>query len=275
MSKESNESLLEGVEAERKEDRTIDEIEEDEYNESLKEPKEPVRPEDLDESLWDDEKKEIKQDELLEAYKKEQEKSLGLRRKLSEKGNVKPPKDVNEYQLDESLNEILPSDSETTSLIKDKALEAGLTTDQFNNFMTKLMPALNEKGLIAKNEELSEEDQKAEYEAFKNTELEKLGPDGPKVLQALVNWGDGMVNTGAISQDELPVFQRMVTDAESMSLLMKIRSLTGEIGIPVRTAVTEGLPSRGEIDNIIASKAYDEGDAKLHKKVKDYFEATA
>jgi hypothetical protein len=271
------ESLLNGVEAEQ-EEKTIDQIEEEEFNESQKEPEEkeePTKPEGLDDSLWDDESKSVKQDDLLAAYKKEQDKALGLRRKLSEKGSVKPPKDVSEYELDESLNELLPNESETTSLIKDKALEAGLTTDQFSNFMTKLMPALNEKGLINNEAPLSEEESKAQYEEFKSSELEKLGADGPKILQTLANWGDGLVNTGAISQDELPVYQNMITDAPSIALLMKLRSLTGEThSIPVKTAVTDGLPSRAEIDQIIASPEYDNGDAKAHAKVKAYFEAT-
>jgi hypothetical protein len=268
------ESLLDGVEAEQ-EEKTIDQIEEEEYNKPEEEPEEVLKPEGLDDSLWDDENKSIKQDDIIEALNKEKEKALGLRRKLSEKGNVKPPKDVAEYELDESLNEILPSDSETTSLIKEKALDAGLTTDQFNNFMTQLMPALNEQGMIQPQEaELSEEEQTAQYEEFKNAELEKLGADGPQVLQTLANWGDSLVNRGVLSQDELPVFQDLAVNAESMVVLSKLRDLTGEIGIPVKTAVTDGLPSRAEIDNIIASPEYDNGDAKAHAKVKAYFEAT-
>ena len=72
----------------------------------------------------------------------------------------------------------------------------------------------------------------------------------------------------------MPVYENMATDAASMAVLMKIRSLTGESGIPVKTTVTDGLPSRAEIDNMIASEAYQNGDAKVHKQVKEYFETT-
>lgn len=267
------ENLLEGMEA-KKEEKTIDEVEEEEYTKSQEEPETPEKPEGLDDSLWDDEKKSIKQDDLLNAYKKEQEKALGLRRKLSEKGETKPPKDIKEYVLDESLNEILPEDGEVTNLIKEKALEAGLTKDKFGDFMSKLMPALNEKGVISQNKELSEEEAKAEYEQYKEQELAKLGKDGTQIMQSLVNWGDSLINKGILSKDELPVYENMATDAASMAVLMKIRSLTGESGIPVKTTVTDGLPSRAEIDNMIASEAYQNGDAKVHKQVKEYFETT-
>jgi hypothetical protein len=275
----TEESLLNGVEAEQPE-KTIDEIEEEQYNESQEEKKETTedsstveKPDGLDDAFWDEENKSIKQDDLIEAYKKEQEKALGLRRKLSEKGTDKAPKSAEEYMLDESLNELLPSDSPTTSLLKEKALEAGLSKDKFNAFLSSVMPALKENGMIA-DAPLSEEEQKQQFEEFKQAELDKLGKDGPKILQGLANWGAGMVNSGALSKDELPVFESMITDADSMTVLTKIMGMTGQKPIPVKTSVQDGLPSREEIDAIIASKAYDEGNPEAHRKVKEYFEAT-
>jgi hypothetical protein len=271
----TEENLLNGVEAEQ-EERTIDQIEEDNLDESNQEKSPASKPEGLDDSLWDAENNKIKESDLLEAYKKEQEKALGLRRKLSEKGNIKPPKDVSEYTIDESLKDTLPDESPALAIMKDQALKSGLSKEQFNDFVKGLIPELSEKGLLKFDKELSDDEKAAEFEQFKTTELAKLGKEGPQVLQKIANWGNGMVNKGVLSKDELPVFESMVTSAESMVILNKIMgAYTNEPTIPVKTAVANGLPSRSEIDQIIASPEYEKGDAKLHKQVRDYFEATS
>lgn len=265
----TEENLLGNIEAEQ-EEKTVDQIEEE-----ASQPKEILKPEGLDDSLWDAENKKVKESDLLEAYKKEQEKALGLRRKLSEKGNVKPPKSADEYLADESIAEILPNDSEGMKTLREKALEAGLSKDQFNDFVTKLIPALHEKGLIAKPDTTTDEEKQIRFEEYKKAELDKIGKDAPVVLQKLKNWGDGMVNKGILSRDELPVFEALASNAESVVVLNKIMSLTGEPSIPVKTAVVGGLPSRAEVDQLIASKEYEAGNADVHRKVKEYFEAVA
>ena len=270
----SEESLLSGVEAEQ-EEKTIDQVQEEEYNAEQKESEEgPIRPDYISEEFWKDGK--LQEEDLAKAHKAEQDKALGLRRKLSEKGSVKAPKSVEEYSYNEDINEILPSDSPAAAILKEKALESGLSKDQFDSFISKIMPALSEKGMISKPEaEMTDEERDSEFNSFKEAELGKLGKDGPKILQKLANWGEGMVNKGVISPDEKPVFESMITDAPSMVLLTKLMSLTGESSIPVQTAVAGGLPSRAEIDQIIASPEYDAGNADAHKKVKAYFEATS
>ena len=267
-------SLLNGVEAEQ-EEKTIDQVQEDEYNAEQKEAEEgPTRPEYINEEFWKDGK--LQEEDLAKAHKAEQDKALGLRRKLSEKGSVKAPKSVEEYSYDEATNEILPSDSPAATILKEKALESGLSKDQFDSFISKIMPALSENGMLTKAEvDMTDDEKQEQFNTFKDAELSKLGADGPKILQKLANWGDGMVNKGVISPDEKPVFESMITDAPSMVLLTKLMSLTGESSIPVQTAVAGGLPSRAEIDQIIASPEYDAGNADAHKKVKAYFEATS
>jgi hypothetical protein len=266
-------NLLNGVEAEQ-EEKTIDQIEEDNSQAELEAAS--TRPDFVDPEFWDQDTNKVKEEDLFKAFNAEKEKALGLRRKLSEKGSVKPPKTADEYSFNESLNEILPSDSPAIAILKEKAFNAGLSKDQFNDFVSELMPALSEKGLISKGEtEMSDEDKQAEFNQYKEAELAKLGKEGPMILQKLANWGEGMVNKGIISRDEKPVFENMITDAPSMALLTKIMSLTGESSIPVKTAVLDGLPSRLEIDQMVGSEAYANGDAKTHRIVKDYFERTA
>lgn len=271
----SEESLLSGVQAEQ-EEKTIDQVE-SEVSETESEAAEVknTRPDSIDEAFWDAETGSVKQDELIEAYNQEKEKALGLRRKLSEKGG-KPPKDVGEYVYNENLNELLPVDSPTTKILKETALEAGLSKEQFGKFINAVMPALDAEGAISKPEaEKTPEEKQQEFEEYRDAELAKLGKDGPAILQRLANWGSGMVNKGVISEDEKPVFENMITDAASIALLTKIMSLTGESTIPVKTAVQDGLPSRAEIDQLIASPEYENGNADVHRKVKEYFEKTA
>lgn len=270
----SEESLLNGVEAEQ-EEKTIDQVQEEKYNKEQEEAENgPTRPDYIDEAFWKDGK--LQEEDLAKAHKAEQEKALGLRRKLSEKGSVKAPKSVEDYSYSEDINEILPSDSPAAAILKEKALESGLSKDQFDSFISKIMPALSEGGMISKAEvDKTDDEKQEEFNSFKEAELSKLGKDGPKILQKLANWGEGMVNKGVISPDEKPVFESMITDAPSMALLTKIMSLTGELSIPVTTAIADGLPSRAEIDQMIASPEYASGNADVHKKVKDYFEAVS
>jgi hypothetical protein len=269
----SEESLLSGVQAEQ-EEKTIEQGEAEERQTEAEEQK-SARPDSVDEAFWDPETNSIKQDELLDAYNQEKEKALGLRRKLSEKGG-KPPKDVGEYSYNEDLFELLPADSPTTKILKDTALDAGLSKEQFGKFINAVMPALDAEGVIFKPEaEKTPEEKQQEFEEYRDAELAKLGKDGPGILQRLANWGNGMVNKGVISKDEKPVFEAMITDAPSIALLTKIMSLTGESTIPVKTAVADGLPSRAEIDQLIASPEYENGNADVHRKVKEYFEKTA
>ncbi len=264
---ESN--LMAGVEAEQ-EELTVDEQQEQQQQEVA----EVIKPEGLDDSFWDEENKSLKQDDLIKAYQTEQKKALDLRKALSQKGSFKPPKEANEYNYEESLEEVLPEDGEASQMLKQTALESGLTKDQFNSFVSKLIPNLQEKGLLTFNgPELSEEEQEAQDAEYREAEIAKLGKDGQRVLQGVVNWGQGMVNKGVLSKDELPVFQNMATDAQSLVVLNKIASLTGEPSIPVQTAVPDGILSRDEVDEIIRSDAYQNGDASAHRKVKAHFES--
>lgn len=263
-------NLMAGVEAEQ-EELTVDEQQEQQQEQEVAE---IVKPEGLDESFWDEENKSLKQDDLIKAYQTEQKKALDLRKALSQKSSFKPPKEANEYSYSEDLGELLPEDGDASQMLKQTALESGLTKDQFNSFVSKLIPNLQEKGLLTFNgPELTEEEQEAQDAEYREAEIAKLGKDGKRVLQSVVNWGQGMVNKGILSKDELPVFQNMAIDAESLVVLNKIASLTGEPSIPVQTAVPEGILSRDEVDEIIRSEAYQKGDASAHAKVKAHFEA--
>lgn len=266
------ESLMSGVEPENQEiDNESEQVESSNEDEGLKLTNR--RPEELDDKYWDEEKGSVKMDELLNDYKTEQKKALDLRKILSQKGSTKPPKDVAEYQYSEDVLSLIPEGSDTANLLKEVALDSGLSKDQFSSFVSRLIPSLQERGLLKFDEQLTEEQLEAQHNEYKEAELKKLGNDGKRVLQTVVNWGEGMVNSGVLSRDELPVFQDMATSAESLVVLSKIASLTGEPSIPVKTAVIDGLPSQKEIEEIIASDSYKNGDSAAHKKVEHYFKS--
>lgn len=236
-------------------------------------------PEGIDPNFWDAEKKAVKSDELMKAYKdteekfkKEEEKAKGLRKIISEKGSFKAPKDASEYTIeDEAVKAMLPDESIGMKSLRDSAFEAGIPKEAFAKFVAKLMPTLKENGILA--EEKTPEQQAEEDKAYRDSELEKLGKDGPKIRQTVVNFGQGLVNKGVLSKDELPAYNQLVYNAQTMKVLSKIINLTGEHSIPTNTVVSEGLPSKQEIDEIIKSKEYQNGDTKAHKKVADYFKA--
>ena len=271
-------SLAEGLQPEQPE-QTIDDLQQGtnpEQAEGEQEEALTTKPKNLADEFWNEESRQVDQDKLIKAFNEEQKKALGLRQKLSEKGATKPPKTVDEYFIeDEGVKELMPDDSEGLKIIKEKALKAGLSKDQFSNFLTEVMPALKEQGLLVdKGEELSEEEEEEQHQKFIEAEIAKI-PEGQKVLQKVVNWGAGLHNKGILSKDEMPVFENMVTDANSLVVFSKIMTLTGEPSIPVKTAVPDGLPSRQEIDQIIRSEPYQNGDVDAHRKVKQFFEATA
>jgi hypothetical protein len=268
--KETN--LMDGIEAER-EEGSVDDVEQESISEEST-PKAPGRPDGLDNNYWDEESGSIKTDDLLKDFRAEQKKALDLRKIISQKGSVKAPKEISEYTYSEDLNDIIPSDSETANLLKQTALDSGLSKQQFDSFISKIIPSLQEKGILTMGDTpLNEAEQEIQAAEYREAELAKLGKGGKDVLQSIVNWGEGMVNKGILSKDELPVFQNMAIDAPSLVVLNKIMSLTGESSIPVRTAVPNGIASRAEVDEIIKSEAYQNGDTAAHAKVQAHFAA--
>jgi hypothetical protein len=266
--KEQEEALKQDQQPEEEKDSPND-------SEELKEVKEPAtKPEVLSDNYWDEEKGEIKLDNLVKDLETEKKKALDLRKIISQKGSVKPPKEAGEYTVSEDLAELLPEDSEAMTLLREQALEAGLPKEQFATFMEGLLPAMKEQGLLVENEpELSDEEKEEEFNKYRDQELEKLGSDSKKILQRVVNWGDGLLNKGILSKDELPVFQSFANDANSLLVLNKLASLSGEPEIPVQTAIPDGVLSRKEVDELIRSEAYKKGDVETHMKVKKHFEA--
>lgn len=230
------------------------------------------KPEDLDEKYWDVEKNEFKTDELLTDLEKAKKNALDLRKKLSQKGAK--VKDAKEYKLKEAdeILEIVPSDSETMKVLKESAFESGMDNGQFNTFLKKIIPELQEKGILkTKEAELTPEQQEAEFKEFKENEIKKLGENGQNVIQSLSNWGSGLVNKGVLSIEDKTVFDNMGYDADSIRVLMKLRAISGEPSIPIKTNVPNSMKSEDEIKSLMMSDKYKAGDPATVRTVKEWY----
>ena len=213
-----------------------------------------AKPENIPDEFWDTESNSIKSDTLLEAYNQESKKALGLRQKLSEKGSVKPPKETSEYAYDESINDIVGSDSDSLKLLKESALKSGLSKDQFKNLTDNLIPAMSEAGLI--NKTLTKEEEQEEFAQFQKEEIAKLGDGGDKILQNINNWGNSLLSKGTFSEDDLSHFKDMVIESKDIVVFNKLMSLTGEKPIPLDTNNSSPPISRVEIESIMATDEY-------------------
>lgn len=245
---------------------------EEEAKRKEEEEKAKQKPEDLDDKYWDEEKKEYKSEELLNDLKKAQKNALDLRKKLSQKGAK--IKDAKQYKLEEadSILEVIPTESETMKLLKDSAFESGMDNNQFNTFLKKIIPELKEKGILqTKEAELTQEEKDAQFKEYMEGEVKKLGDKGANIVKTLGNWGHSLVNKGVLSPEDLNVFNEMAYDAPSIRVLMKLRALTGEPTIPIKTAVPSGMPSEEEIKSIMLSEKYKSGDPATVKKVNDWY----
>ncbi len=223
------------------------------------------KPEDLPNEFWDPENGTYKADEILKAYKAEQQKALGLRQKLS-KGFQNVPQEMTAYQVDAEDFEI--NDEGELNAFREIAFNNKLTQEQFNGLIRDLHKYTSQLS----DGDNSPEDRQQYAEQMFQQEMSKLGEDAPKIITNLRSWGRSMVQQGVMSEDDYKTFLDMPVTAEQVQILNKLRYASGYIkDIPVNSIGVSSGPSREEIDKILASPEYDRGDPVLVKKVQDYF----
>lgn len=230
------------------------------------------RPEDLPEQFWDSESGTFKGNDLFEEYKKEKDKSLGLRQKLS-KGVPAAPESVESYQINAEnfANEIgyaIPENDPGIDIFKKVAFENGLSSEQFESIYTGYMKeALNNEELQKEiNHEPSEEDQ----QAYISSEMDKLGPDASAVVQGIKNFNQQLLYDGLISKEDFSTAQKMGMSASEVRVMNAYRMKAGDISIPEAPSSIDGSESELEIRNIMSSPEY-ENDPSLQKKVSDFY----
>jgi hypothetical protein len=220
------------------------------------------RPEEFPEEFWDAEKATVDANKLAAAWQQEKKRAEGLRVKLS-KGEFegKAPADVSEYKLElsDELKAIAPDDDRLMAKAREAAKEAGLPKEAFSKMM---LPLIQE--VAALQAELTKPPSQEEIQAAKTAELEKLGPNGAAVVQAVNSYIDSLTTTGKFSQAEAAVIRSMATSAESIKVLNKFRMMTNPSSVPVNLPVTD-TSSREEISNKMAKAAL-AGDEIEYKK---------
>lgn len=216
------------------------------------------RPEGLPEELWDHDTGTFKGNELFKAYQAEAKKALGLRQKLSE-GLPKPPDKVEDYQIDipDEISELVATDDATLDVVRQAAFSTGLSNDQLKSFVNLYLTGLADKGLINAEQGLTEE-QKAQNDAqYLEQEKAKLGPNANQILKGLDTWGHQLKSDGVLSEEDRNALRSMAHSAAEVRVLDKIRSLvSGEPNIPTVTAESSGLPSKEELDAMVADPRY-------------------
>lgn len=231
------------------------------------------RPEDLPEQFWDEEKGVFKADELYDEYKKEKDKSLGLRQKLS-KGQPVPPESPESYQLDaEKMAEAglsIQDDDPGLNIFKQVAFDNGLDQEKFEKIFTEYMEAaLESKEIQEMNQpqDPSEEDQ----QAYIDSEIKKLGDNAQGQIQGIKNWFQQLHYDGVLSRDDLETAQNMGMNAKEIRVLGALRQSAGNLGIPEISTLIDGAPSEQEIQRMISSPEYG-SDPVLQKKVTDFYQ---
>lgn len=221
------------------------------------------KPEGVPDEFWDKEKGVYKADDIYKAYQTEQQKALGLRQKLS-KGFQNAPQDPSGYQIGEELE--IRDEAEVEKL-KTLAHKAGLSQEQFSTLLKEVSESLGEDS----GHDAEEVEMRAQrvYEE----EMKKLGENAPQMINNLKDWGRTLYKQGVYSEDEYKEFLNMPVSATQVMLLSKLRQASGYVmDVPTSSSTpASGDYSREEINKILASKEYDQGDPVLRKKVDEYF----
>lgn len=232
------------------------------------------RPEDLPVEFWDEENGSFKSNELFNEYKKEKDKALGLRQKLS-KGVAPAPESPESYQIDsakmsEFIGAEIQEDDPGLNIFRKVAFENGLDQEKFENiFKGYMKESLNSKEMQAQMQpkEISEEEQ----QAYIDGEMKKLGDNAQGQIQGIKNWNKQLHFDGLLSEEDLETAQNMGMNAREIRVINIYRQAAGNMTIPETSSPIDGAPSEQEIQKIISSPEY-ESDPVLQKKVTDYYQ---
>lgn len=231
------------------------------------------RPEDLPEQFWDEENGVFKANDLFDEYKKEKDKALGLRQKLS-KGQPVAPDSADGYQLDaDKMAEAgmdISNDDPAIKIFREASANAGITQDQFQLLVTEYTKGVQNSEEIQKLNQPqgpSEEDQKA----YLDGEMKKLGDNAQGQIQGIKNWNQQLFYDGVLSKDDFETAQNMGSSAREIRVINAYRQAAGNMTIPETSSPMSGAPSEQEIQKMISSPEY-ESDPVLQKKVTDYYQ---
>lgn len=237
-------------------------------------------PDGLSEDLFDTQTKSLKQDAVLQAFKKKDEELAevtkrmnGLRAKLS--NGVKVPNTAEEYSKDykpdekytkyyseetpEDLKSFVKSELEGVDKL---ALEQHLSIEQAKAVKDAWHRAMENVGLF---DTRNEDDIKAEREQFKAQEKAKLGDGAEEIIKRNVNY---VANAGYLNQEEKDyLIKKVMNDgALGIRIVDKYRkALHGESygqDIPVGNSEMTGLG-----DDYTLAKEYNDPNTSSERRI--------
>ncbi len=222
-----------------------------------------ARPEHVPENFW---KKDDEGDGgtiELEALTKSH-KDLRSRQATKGKAPAKPEDYTFEFTSPvEGMN--IESDDLLVTAFRKVAHDEGMTQEQFNRIAGKYSAALinHMKGKIDAGE-MEQYDQGAE--------MAKLGENGKPLMDGVKGWLKGLVTRGVLSESQ---FSRLVISgdyADGVSGLAVLRSLAGELPIPLGAPLEgEGMPSDEDLYARVGDERYREGTA-FYKETEALFQ---
>lgn len=222
------------------------------------------KPEEFPNDFWDEEKKTPAVDKLFNAWNQEKRRADGLRVKLS-KGEFegKAPEDIKEYilELDEKLKPFAKDDDPILNEARKAAKEAGLPKEAFSKFITPVIAKIAEM-----QEEMSKPLSEEEVNAHRQAEIEKLGPSGNKIVDAVGSFIKQLEGNGTLSEAEAKEARAMANNADAVRVLNKFRMLanTTSSSVPVDVPMDDKA-SRGDIERKLAEAIRTNNEANYKK----------
>jgi len=202
-----------------------------------------VKPEYLEDKFWDPEGG-VKVEDLNNSYK-ELQKQFSM-------GKHKAPA---EYDLS-AFDGIDVDEDPLAKEFVDWANENKPTQEAFDK-------------LVGKFRELAEVQEQASSINIEE-ETAKLGPNAPQIINGMRQWAQGLVAKGVWSEDDFEEFKVAGATANGINMINKLRRYYGEQQIPTATVDMDGMPSRDELYELVASPEY-KSDPNFRRKVEQQF----
>lgn len=190
------------------------------------------RPEWLPEKFWDPEKKEPRTEQVAKSYA-ELEKNFRL-------GKHKAPKD-GKYDLTPFADKV-PADDPLIAKYTEWAGKYGLPQAAYEEMIAQVVEMAG--GL------------QAETQVNVKAEREALGANADAIINSMTEWARSFVRSGVWSTEDFEEFKIMGGTAQGMKALMKVReSYEGRIPLQ-QTVVDTDMPTREDLDAMIADPRY-------------------
>lgn len=203
-------------------------------------PAKPQRPDYVPEPFWDEEKGEVRVEQLAKSWRDT--------RDALNKG-TKPPLKAEDYKLplpEGAPVDLVKADDPLLKSIREAAHKAGVSQAQLDAIAGPYLAAAAE--LLAKQPaKPTPEQQAAAAREYQVAELKKLGNTGQAMVTAIGTWGKGLVDRGVLSQSEFAEFRRAADSADGIRMLAKLRDLSGAPPMPIDTAV---IPDVGSLEDV-------------------------